>query len=111
MLAVPRRVLVLDEPTSMLDPAGRDDVLQAVRRLHAEGLSVVYVTQEMDEVTEATRVLALRAGRVAFDGPPAALFADVALVDAAVARPAHAGGGGGGAGSSRARAGRTAVQP
>ena len=81
VLAVPRRVLVLDEPTSMLDPAGRDDVLQAVSRLHAEGLSVVYVTQEMDEVTEATRVVALRAGRVAFDGPPAALFADVALID------------------------------
>ena len=65
----------------MLDPAGRDDVLQAVRRLHAGGLTVVYVTQEMDEVTEATRVVALRAGRVAFDGPPTGLFADVDLVD------------------------------
>ena len=62
VLAVPRRVLVLDEPTSMLDPAGRDDVLQAVRRLHAGGLTVVYVTQEMDEVAEATRVVA-SAGR------------------------------------------------
>jgi energy-coupling factor transport system ATP-binding protein len=81
VLAVPRRVLVLDEPTSMLDPAGRDDVLQAVRRLHADGLTVVYVTQEMDEVAEATRVVALHAGRVAFDGTPAALFADVDLVD------------------------------
>jgi energy-coupling factor transport system ATP-binding protein len=81
VLAIPRRVLVLDEPTSMLDPAGRDDVLQAVRRLHAGGLTVVYVTQEMDEVAEATRVVALRAGRVAFDGPPAGLFADADLVD------------------------------
>jgi energy-coupling factor transport system ATP-binding protein len=82
VLAVPRRVLVLDEPTSMLDPAGRDDVLQAVRRLHTDGLTVVYVTQEMDEVAEATRVVALRAGRVAFDGTPAGLFADADLVDA-----------------------------
>ena len=81
VLAVPRRVLVLDEPTSMLDPAGREDVLRAVRGLHAGGLTVVYVTQEMDEVAEATRVVALQAGRVAFDGPPAGLFSDVGLVD------------------------------
>jgi energy-coupling factor transporter ATP-binding protein EcfA2 len=81
VLAVPRRVLVLDEPTSMLDPAGRDDVLKAVRRLHAGGLTVVYVTQEMDEVAEAGRVVALQAGRVAFDGPPTGLFADVELVE------------------------------
>ena len=81
VLAVPRRLIVLDEPTSMLDPAGRDEVLQAVRRLHGTGLAVVFVTQEMDEVAAATRVVALRAGRVAFDGPPAALFGQARLVD------------------------------
>jgi energy-coupling factor transport system ATP-binding protein len=80
VLAVPRQVLVLDEPTSMLDPAGRQGVLEAVRRLHARGLTIVFVTQEMDEVAEASRVVALRAGKVAFDGPPATLFADVDLV-------------------------------
>ena len=63
MLAVPRRVLVLDEPTAMLDPAGRDEVLEAVRGLRAEGLAVVYVTQEMDEVVGADRVVALERGR------------------------------------------------
>ncbi len=62
MLAVPRRVLVLDEPTAMLDPAGRDEVLAAVRREADRGLTVVLVTQEMDEVLLADRVVAL-AGR------------------------------------------------
>ena len=62
VLAVPRRVLVLDEPTAMLDPAGRVEVLDAVRGLRAEGLAVVYVTQEMDEVVGADRVVALDRG-------------------------------------------------
>ena len=59
---MPRRVLVLDEPTAMLDPAGRAEVLDAVRGLRAEGLAVVYVTQEMDEVVGADRVVALERG-------------------------------------------------
>ena len=64
VLAVPRRVLVLDEPTAMLDPAGRDDVLAAVRGEAERGLTVVLVTQEMDEVLLADRVVALTpAGR------------------------------------------------
>ena len=80
VLAVPRRVLVLDEPTAMLDPAGRDEVLAAVRREADDGLTVVLVTQEMDEVLLADRVVALAAGRTVFDGLPAALFADTGLL-------------------------------
>jgi energy-coupling factor transport system ATP-binding protein len=76
VLAVPRRVLVLDEPTAMLDPAGRDEVLAAVRREADRGLTVVLVTQEMDEVLLADRVVALAGGRSVFAGPPAALFAE-----------------------------------
>jgi energy-coupling factor transport system ATP-binding protein len=81
VLTVPRRVLVLDEPTAMLDPAGRDEVLAAVRREVDGGLTVVLVTQEMDEVLLADRVVALAAGRTVFDGRPAALFADRELLD------------------------------
>jgi energy-coupling factor transport system ATP-binding protein len=76
VLAVPRRVLVLDEPTAMLDPAGRDEVLAAVRREADRGLTVVLVTQEMDEVLLADRVVALAGGRSVFAGPPAAHFAE-----------------------------------
>jgi energy-coupling factor transport system ATP-binding protein len=74
VLAIPRQVLVLDEPTAMLDPAGRADVVATVRREHAGGLTVIYVTQEMDEVLGADRVVALEAGRVAFAGRPRELF-------------------------------------
>ena len=80
VLAVPRRVLVLDEPTAMLDPAGRDEVLAAVRAEAARGLTVVLVTQEMDEVLLADRAVALAEGRTVFDGPSRDLFADRSLL-------------------------------
>lgn len=80
VLAVPRRLLVLDEPTSMLDPAGAREVLAAVDRLHTEGLTVILVTQEMAEAATADRVVALRSGVVAYDGSPGVLFADQDLV-------------------------------
>ena len=80
VLAVPRRALVLDEPTAMLDPAGRLEVLEVVSALRAGGLTVVFVTQEMDEVVGADRVLALEGGRVAYDGSVDGLFADLGLL-------------------------------
>jgi energy-coupling factor transporter ATPase len=80
VIAVPRRVLVLDEPTAMLDPAGRDEVLSAVREMRAEGLAIVYITQEMDEAVGADRVVALKRGTEAYAGDAAGLFADSALV-------------------------------
>ena len=76
VLAVPRRVLVLDEPTAMLDPAGREEVLDAVDGLRREGLSIVFVTQEMDEVVGADRAVALEKGVVTYDGPVRGLFGD-----------------------------------
>lgn len=80
VIAVPRRVLVLDEPTAMLDPAGRDEVLVAVRELRGEGLAIVYITQEMDEALGADRVVALERGTEVYAGDAGGLFADVALV-------------------------------
>jgi energy-coupling factor transport system ATP-binding protein len=80
VLAVPRRVLVLDEPTAMLDPAGRAEVLDAVRGLRADGLAIVYVTQEMEEVVGADRVVALDGGLVVYAGDVPGLFAEAELV-------------------------------
>jgi energy-coupling factor transport system ATP-binding protein len=80
VIAVPRRVLVLDEPTAMLDPAGRDEVLIAVREMRGEGLAIVYITQEMDETVGADRVVALERGAEAYAGAPGGLFADTPLV-------------------------------
>jgi energy-coupling factor transport system ATP-binding protein len=80
VIAVPRRVLVLDEPTAMLDPAGRDEVLIAVREMRREGLAIVYITQEMDETLGVDRVIALEDGTEAYAGDAGGLFADASLV-------------------------------
>lgn len=74
VLAIPRRLLVLDEPTAMLDPTGATEVLAALGRARADGLTVVHVTQEMDEVRSAGRVVAVEGGRSVFDGSPEELF-------------------------------------
>ena len=80
VLAIPRRLLVLDEPTAMLDAQGRREVLEAVGRVREDGLTIVLVTQEMDEVTAAERVVALDRGAVVFDGRSDELFARLELV-------------------------------
>ncbi len=80
VLAIPRQLIVLDEPTAMLDPAGRREVGEAVRLLRREGMAVVYITQEMGEVVEADSVLAIERGSVAFRGSVRGFFRDVELV-------------------------------
>ena len=75
-LAVAPRVLVLDEPTAMLDPNGRAEVMQAVAALQRDGMTVVLITHFMEEVVRADRVIALCEGKIAFDGTPAAFFAE-----------------------------------
>ena len=78
VLAMHPRCLVLDEPTAMLDPVGRAEVLDAVCRLHREeGITVVYITHFMEEAVAAGRVVVMDAGRVILDGAPAEVFHDV----------------------------------
>ena len=73
-LAMRPELMLLDEATSMLDEQGRRDVAAIMERLHARGITIVYTTQHMDEVLHANRVIALNAGRIAFDGHPTELF-------------------------------------
>jgi energy-coupling factor transport system ATP-binding protein len=73
-LATRPACIVFDEPASMLDPAHRHQVLDTIRRLNVEGLTIVLITQAMDEATAARRVLVMRAGRIAMDGPPVQVF-------------------------------------
>jgi len=74
-LAMRPRYLVLDEPTSMLDPAGRDEVVSAVASLRARGHGILLVTHDLAEAANADRLLVLERGRLAFDGDPQQLFA------------------------------------
>ncbi|HDQ15109.1 MAG TPA: ATP-binding cassette domain-containing protein [Sediminispirochaeta sp.] len=67
--------VLFDEATSMIDPRGRRDLLQLMRRLKGRGISVVSVTHEVEEALEADRIVVLQRGRVAAEGAPAELFA------------------------------------
>lgn len=77
VLAMAPKCLVLDEATSMLDPAGQREVMETALRLcRSEGLALVLITHAMEEAALADRVVVLSGGRVALDGPPPAVFAD-----------------------------------
>ncbi|MDO4732028.1 MAG: energy-coupling factor transporter ATPase [Bacillota bacterium] len=76
-LAMASKYLVLDEPTSMLDPSMRRSVLESLQQLHEKhGLSIIYITNIMEETLLADRILVLDEGRILRDETPAALFAD-----------------------------------
>ena len=79
LLAVGPEVLLLDEPTAMLDAVGREEVLGRVRDL-ARSRTVVHVTHHLEELFEADRVLVLSGGRLAADTTPMELFSDADLL-------------------------------
>ena len=74
ILAMRPQCLVLDEATTMLDPLGRREVLRTVQSLHAGGVTVIHITHTMDEAVLAHRIIALQAGRIGLEGPPAQVF-------------------------------------
>ena len=75
MLAMQPEVLVLDESTAMLDPEGRREVLEIVKRLHREtGLTVVMITQFMEETLSCDRVVVMGGGKLQFSGTPREVF-------------------------------------
>lgn len=80
ILALRPAFLILDEPTSMLDPIGRRGVLEVLRGLANGGTSVVLITHNMDEAAAADRVWVLRSGQLAADGAPGSIFADQAMI-------------------------------
>ncbi|SEH22161.1 energy-coupling factor transporter ATPase [Selenomonas sp. KH1T6] len=74
-LAMETDCLVLDEPTAMLDPQGRKEVLEVVKRLHREkGLTVILITHFMEEAMAAQRVLVMDQGRAVMEGTPREIF-------------------------------------
>ena len=75
MLAMRPEVLVLDEATAMLDPEGRREVLDIVSRLHREtGITVVMITQHMEETLLCDRVVVMAGGKISFTGTPREVF-------------------------------------
>lgn len=73
-LAVQPEVLIFDEAASMLDPMSRQRLLQSARRLHAEGATIIWITQLLDELEASERIIALESGAVVFDGSKEMFF-------------------------------------
>ena len=75
VIAMEPRCIVLDEPTAMLDPIGRADVLRTIKTLNRErGVTVVLITHHMDEAAQADRLVVMAKGRVVADGAPKEVF-------------------------------------
>lgn len=78
VLAMHPMCIVLDEPTAMLDPSGRKEVIRAVRALNdVEGITVILITHYMDEIVHADKVYVMDAGKVAMTGTPKEIFSQV----------------------------------
>ena len=70
--------IVLDEPTAMLDPSGRAEVLETIKKLNKEdGITVVLITHYMDEAVQADRVVVMDGGQIVMDDTPQNVFAKV----------------------------------
>lgn len=78
VLAMRPRCIVLDEPTAMLDPIGREEVIRTIQKLNREqGVTVVLITHHMDEAAKADRLIVMDHGKVIADGAPRTVFQDV----------------------------------
>ena len=81
VIAMEPRCIVLDEPTAMLDPRGRQEVMDTILALNREkGITVVLITHHMDEAARCGRVVVLHKGKIAADGTPEKVFSQVELL-------------------------------
>ena len=82
VLAMHPKCIVLDEPTAMLDPSGRKEVVRAIRGLNdVEKMTVILITHYMDEVVHADRIFVMDKGKVVMQGTPREVFADVPTLE------------------------------
>lgn len=78
IIAMKPECIVLDEPTAMLDPSGRAEVLETIKKLNKEdGITVVLITHYMDEAVQADRVVVMDGGQIVMDDTPQNVFAKV----------------------------------
>ncbi len=78
VLAMHPKCIVLDEPTAMLDPQGRKEVIRAARALNqVEGITVILITHYMEEIIHADRVFVMDSGKIAMEGTPREIFSQV----------------------------------
>ena len=75
VVAMKPECIIFDEPTAMLDPKGRQEIMTIIKELHDEGITVILITHFMDEAVEADRVIIMNDADVLLDGTPAEVFA------------------------------------
>ena len=81
VIAMEPRCIVLDEPTAMLDPRGRQEVMDTILALNRDkGITVVLITHHMDEAARCGRVVVLHKGKIAADGTPEVVFSQVEML-------------------------------
>lgn len=84
VIAMRPKCIVLDEPTAMLDPHGREEVISTIERLNKEsGITVILITHHMTEACRADRVIVMQEGKILTDGSPREVFSQVELLKSA----------------------------
>lgn len=79
-LAMKPECIIFDEPTAMLDPAGRQDIMGVIETLHEEGITIILITHFMDEAVRADRVIILDQGEILLDGTPTEVFSETEII-------------------------------
>ena len=75
VVAMKPECIIFDEPTAMLDPRGRQEIMEVIRELHEEGITVILITHFMEEAVKADRVIIMHDAEILLDGTPAEVFA------------------------------------
>ena len=83
VVAMKPKCIIFDEPTAMLDPRGRDEIMAIIDELHAEGITVVLITHFMEEAVRADRVVIMHEGKILLDGTPEEVYAREELLRSA----------------------------
>lgn len=83
VVAIRTRCIIFDEPTAMLDPRGRKDIMEIIEKLHREGITVILITHFMDEAVKADRVVIMNKGEILLDGTPEHVFSQDELIRSA----------------------------
>lgn len=79
-IAMQTKIIVFDEPTAMLDPQGRQEVMTTIQKLHSSGLTIIHITHFMDEAALADRIVVMEGGLVIRIGTPREIFSDIAEI-------------------------------
>ncbi|MEE0741594.1 MAG: energy-coupling factor transporter ATPase [Emergencia sp.] len=83
VIAMKPECIIFDEPTAMLDPKGREEIMDIIEELHREGITVILITHFMDEAVNADRVIIMDDGKILLDGSPAQVFSQEETIEQA----------------------------